>query len=511
MHDQPSFWEDISKLRVINNLTKALKNLGITNVFLVKENTRKGRQPSESYFSYKFISGSDNFICNSIRKISENEKICKKFCGDCIKKIKDAPVYKECPFGLAELVVPIAIEGETISWFQLIEIVKKETPFTGIVSKVDKINADLLKVENYFKTKPQFSEEKIEMIGSILKLMANECSIYYEEKIKRQQTEKEISKHSFQGIIYKNKKIDEIIGRVDKIAKSDSPVMIYGESGVGKELFANLIHKNSDRKNAKFLILNCSALVETLLEAELFGFERGAFTGSVKEKVGLFELADKGTVFLDEIGDMSPSLQVKILRLIQEGTFMRVGGTQTKTVDVRIIGATNRNLKEMIKQGRFREDLYFRLAVFELNIPPLRSRLEEVPLLSNHFIDKYQAKMKKKGIQIKEDAIELLQMHDWPGNIRELENEIERAVALTEDYGIIDQNLISERIKKEDAKIILGGSLKSMLNEFEGKVILQILKENKWKKKRVAGMLGITQQWLNKRIHSLELDRRKKR
>jgi transcriptional regulator with PAS, ATPase and Fis domain len=209
---------------------------------------------------------------------------------------------------------------------------------------------------------------------------------------------------------------------------------------------------------------------------------------------------------------MSSALQVKIMRLIEEGTFLRVGGTKTIKVDVRVIGATNKNLRDLVNRNLFREDLYFRLAVFEILIPSLRDRTDDIPLLVDYFINKYQTKMNKKGIQMSKEALDMLIMHNWPGNVRELENEIERACALIDPYGTIMASSLSEKIVKIKKKIPSEGEyLKDLLNEYEGEVILATLNDNKWGKKKVANRLGITQQWLNKRIHMLALDRRKKR
>ena len=217
------------------------------------------------------------------------------------------------------------------------------------------------------------------------------------------------------------------------IAPTDASILIQGETGTGKELFANLIHYNSDRSDKPFIALHCAALSEGVLESELFGHEKGAFTGAIREKPGRFALANGGSLFLDEVGEMSQSTQVKLLRVIDTGEFERVGGEKTFRVDVRIIAATNKNLEAEVKKGNFREDLLYRINVIVLNIPPLRERKGDIPLLAEYFLQKYTEKNRKPVRELTPKAVALLQEYDWPGNVRELENVIERAVILCRD------------------------------------------------------------------------------
>jgi Nif-specific regulatory protein len=231
-------------------------------------------------------------------------------------------------------------------------------------------------------------------------------------------------------IVGESGKITEILGLISRIAPTESTVLILGESGTGKELAARAIHQNSNRKNKPFVAVNCAALTDSLLESELFGHERGAFTGAIGEKKGQFEIAEGGTIFLDEVGELAFSHQAKLLRVLQERELVRVGGIKAKKIDVRIIAATNRNLKEEVKNGRFREDLYFRLNVISLCMPPLRERLEDVPLLARFFLAKHNGRCKRNISGISADAKLCLQNYEWAGNVRELENIIERAVIL---------------------------------------------------------------------------------
>jgi len=232
-------------------------------------------------------------------------------------------------------------------------------------------------------------------------------------------------------IIGKSKKIQEISGLLQKVAPSNATVLLLGESGTGKELFARVIHHNSPRRSRPFIAINCAAIPDTLLESELFGHERGAFTGAIGPKPGKFELADGGTFLLDEVSDLSLAVQAKLLRVLQERTFERVGGTRTVEVDVRIVAASNADLAKAVEEHRFREDLYFRLNVFPVSIPALRERPEDIPALVEHFLMKYATEMRRRVRGISRDALRLLMRYRWPGNIRELENFVERAVILT--------------------------------------------------------------------------------
>jgi two-component system response regulator HupR/HoxA len=234
---------------------------------------------------------------------------------------------------------------------------------------------------------------------------------------------------------------------LDRIKNSDATVLILGENGTGKELVARSIHQQSRRGARQFVATNCSAFNDNLLESEMFGHRRGAFTGAVSEKLGLFEVSDGGTFFMDEVGDMSPALQVKLLRVLQEGTFMPVGGTEPKKVDVRIIAATNRDLGAMVKQGSFREDLYYRLHVVSLRVPPLRERVGDIPVLVTYFLARLGKRDKREKL-LTQRALDRLMAHEWPGNVRELENEMERLWVLSGDERVIDEDLLSTAIGK---------------------------------------------------------------
>lgn len=256
------------------------------------------------------------------------------------------------------------------------------------------------------------------------------------------------SRYSFEGIIGSSSKMQEVFKIVERVANSNATVLIRGESGTGKELIARAIHYNSPRAAKPFIAVSCAALPETLLESELFGYEKGAFTGAVGQKAGRFELAHQGTLFLDEVPEISPPVQVKLLRVLQEREFERVGGTKTIKVDVRLIAATNRDLEQLVAEGHFRPDLYYRLQVIQVFLPPLRERTEDIPLLVQHFVEKYNKENGKCVKGVTDETMDLLMKYRWPGNVRELENVIERGVVLADaDEDLITPDLLPSMLQ----------------------------------------------------------------
>jgi two-component system NtrC family response regulator len=321
------------------------------------------------------------------------------------------------------------------------------------------------------------------------------------------------SQYSFGNIIGKSKVMQQVFDTIRKVAPSNATVLIEGESGTGKELVAKSIHFNSPRREKPFVAVNCSALAETLLESELFGHERGAFTGAVSMRKGRFELADTGTLFLDEIGDMSTGLQVKLLRVLQEKVFERVGGTKPIAVNIRVIAATNRNLKEEMKKGRFREDLYYRLNVVHIALPSLKQRQQDIRLLLDHFIKKY-ADERKHSVPvtgIDPDVERLFYEYSWPGNVRELENLIERLMIMSPG-GVITPADLPKSFKEtahDDLyieSVPADAKLYDTLTMIEKTMILRALKKTGYIQSRAAELLGIGKSGLNQKIKKYNLD-----
>jgi two-component system response regulator AtoC len=303
--------------------------------------------------------------------------------------------------------------------------------------------------------------------------------------------------------------MSQIYKTIGRVAASDASVLITGETGTGKELAANLIHQNSARRSGALVKVNCAALPETLIESELFGHEKGAFTGAVAQRKGRFELAHKGTIFLDEVGEITLPVQKKLLRVLQEGEIERVGGTGVVKVDVRVLTATNRDLLEEVKAGNFREDLYYRLNVINLHMPPLRERRADIPVLIEHFLDKYRYKPGAPPTRISEEALELLEKYDWPGNVRQLENEIERAVVLSQGTVITSHNLIlsqhgiptqidlATRVRNREA-------LAAVLAEVERVMIFEALRQSDGDEEEAARRLGLPEKEFSTRLHGLQ-------
>jgi DNA-binding NtrC family response regulator len=299
-------------------------------------------------------------------------------------------------------------------------------------------------------------------------------------------------------IIFASSKFREVYDMTLKVAESDANILLLGESGTGKELLAGVVHQNNKRRGRQFFSINCAALTDSLLESQIFGHIRGAFTGAVIAQKGILEEADGGTLFLDEIGDMSLAVQAKLLRVIQEREFMPVGSTKTKTVDIRFVAATNKNLEKEVKAGNFREDLYYRLSVITINIPPLRERPEDVELLVRHYIRTFARRMKKEVSGVHPDALAQLMRYQWPGNVRELKNVIERAVILARtDRITVDTLPVWERAATPE---ILPPSADTTLESLERSHIRQVLVANNFQKSRSADVLGISRKTLARKI-----------
>jgi Nif-specific regulatory protein len=316
-------------------------------------------------------------------------------------------------------------------------------------------------------------------------------------------------KYDFRNIIGTSKEMREVYEQVAQVAHTNTTVLIRGESGTGKELVAHAIHYNSPRASKPFVKVNCAALPETLIETELFGHEKGSFTGAVARKQGRFELAEGGTLFLDEIGDLSPAMQVKLLRVLQEREFERVGGTETVRVNVRLITATNVDLENAVQDGRFRSDLYYRLNVFSIYLPPLRERKADILLLADHFIEKYSRQNGRRIKRISTPAIDMLMSYHWPGNVRELENVIERATLVCEGNVIHGHHLPPTLQTAEGSGTVTRMSLEQSVAAFEKDMIQDALKITRGNRARAARMLDTTERILGYKVQKYNIDCRR--
>lgn len=390
---------------------------------------------------------------------------------------------------------------------KVLERIKQEFPSIIVImitaTKTVKTAVEAMKLGAYdYITKPFDIDELRLIINRALSTQALEKEVKY----LRQEIDKSFG---FSNIVGKSKGMQEIFKIVKQIADSKSTVLIMGESGTGKELISRAIHFNSNRKNFPFITINCAAIPDTLIESELFGHEKGAFTNAIEKKLGRFEIANQGTLFLDEIAELSLATQAKILRFLEEKSFYRVGGSKTIKVDVRLICATNKDLRQMIKNGSFREDLFYRINVVPIVIPPLRERKEDIPLLVDHFIKKFNRENNKNVKGISPEALELLMNYEWPGNVRELENLIERVIALTQKEIIqaddlpFFQNSYSKINELKES--ILSGKVSFIKaeEEFEKSIILDALKRTNFIQSRAAELLGISRRILKYKMDKL--------
>ena len=361
---------------------------------------------------------------------------------------------------------------------------------TAYTSTKTAIEAMKLGAFDYISKPFDVEELKIVVVKALERAELADENVYLRKELEK--------KYTFNNIIGKSGRMQAVFSLVERVARTTSTVLIHGESGTGKELIARAIHYASPRASNRFLSINCGALPENLLESELFGHERGAFTGAVREKKGLFQEANHGTIFLDEIGEMSLTMQVKLLRALQERKVRKVGGNLEESVDVRVIAATNQNLEERIVRGEFREDLFYRINVIPISLPPLRQRREDIPLLVDFFLHKYCEQMGLAARQISVDAMRMLETHDWPGNVRELENMIERTLALSHGETITTKDLPVQLLthRKSHAEIVTlpeeGLDLEAYLEDIRAQLMVQALERTSGVQTQAAELLGMS-------------------
>ena len=390
---------------------------------------------------------------------------------------------------------------------------KKDISFLCVPIKLGNEVIGALSADRLFTENISF-EEDVRLLSIIASMIAQAVRLrqsaqeerqhLLEENLRLQEELKDRFRPA--SIIGNSKAMQKVYDLIATVCKSEATVLIRGESGVGKELVAHAIHYNSPRSGKPFIKVSCAALPETVIESELFRHERGAFTGAVSQRKGRFELAHGGTIFLDEIGDLSPTTQIKLLRVLQEKEFERVGGTATIKTDVRVIAATNRNLEEMIAAGTFRQDLYYRLNVFPIYIPPLRERKTDILLLADHFAEKYAKANHKTIRRISTPAIDMLMSYHWPGNVRELENCIERAVLLSTDEVIHGHHLPPTLQTAEFSGTTSSGTLQVILDNVEREILIDALKSARGNKAKAARALGLTERLMGLRVAKHGID-----
>ena len=514
-------WEELKHIHVIRKLEGILAQWFNTDIFFVDERghirnydptdrQREFKNPLSTMWLTK-EKGRQSFV----KWVSETNE--KAFRSDATH------VFAHGPAGVESVIVSrITVDNEYLGSVFAYSYIEKAIPkevHDKAKADIEVLGVEADSFESACARLKVLSEGEKKYFYELVDLVAQEIVTFHTEISKREERITALNsqlgtRYSYDSMIGKSKPMQELYGLLDKIKNSESTVLVQGENGTGKELIARAIHFNSPRKDAQFVTVNCSAFNENLLDSELFGHVKGSFTGAIRDKKGLFEAADKGTLFLDEIGDMSPTMQVKLLRVLQEGTLTPVGGTDQRKVDVRVVAATNKDLKEMIEMGTFREDLYYRINVINLVVPPLRDRKEDIPILIDHFLSRG---CKEKSLALKafaKRAMEKIFDYPWPGNIRELENEIERVVVLSGDETRIAADLLSQRIRDfgEHSKVQgvrVAGKLKDALEELEKTMIKEGLRRTNWNKSRLAKELGISRAGLIMKVEKYGLDKRK--
>jgi DNA-binding NtrC family response regulator len=439
----------------------------------------------------------------------EGYQVLPAFSGDEAMRILDAESQKvsetETP---VDLILLDILLGDTDGRDICLKIKEDEKlKFIPVIiltvrsSLQDKINSLNLGADDYL-TKPFINEELLAKVRVMLRIKDLHDELKREQDKNILLTQALEERYSFGNILGKNARMQEVFELISDIANTDSTVLIQGESGTGKELIARAIHFNSHRKNKPFVVANCSAYSQNLLESELFGHEKGSFTGAIRRKIGRFEMANAGTIFLDEIGEVSPPTQILLLRVLQDHRFERVGGEETLEVDVRVIAATNKNLTEEMKKGTFREDLYYRLNVIPIFVPPLRERRDDIPLLASHFLQRFSQERKKKVISFSPQVMEIILAHSWPGNVRELENVIDHAIIIAKQDKILLKDLPQYLLLKP-----LPTQEFATLQDYEKNLILRTLQETNWNKHKAAKRLNINRSTLYGKMKKYGLKR----
>jgi Nif-specific regulatory protein len=393
---------------------------------------------------------------------------------------------------------------------------KKDISFICVPIKMGNQVMGALSADRLFEEGVAF-EEDVRLLSIIASMIAQAVKLRQRAEEERHRLEDENRRLHHQlrerfrpsNIVGNSKSMHAVYDMIAQVTKSDTTVLIRGESGTGKELVAHAIHYNSHRADKPFIKVNCGALPESVVESELFGHEKGAFTGAISTRKGRFELAHQGTIFLDEVGDLSPTTQIKLLRVLQEKEFERVGGASTLKSDVRVIAATNRDLEQLINEGTFRQDLYYRLNVFPIHIPPMRERKTDIPLLADFFVEKYSNANGKNIRRISTPAIDMLMSYHWPGNVRELENCIERAVLLSSNGVIHGRHLPPTLQTAEASGTTHKGTLEATLENYERDLLVDALKASRGNKAKAARALGITERIMGLRVRRHGIDPRR--
>lgn len=511
-------WDEFEHIHVIKKLKQILASWWNVDIIFTDErgqirsadlNTANFVNPAVKYFMAK-----DTSVENLTTVVAKHMEVIRQ-------ANTRYSIHKWDLTGFDTALIPIFIENEfmgAVVAMGFLKDVNSTNRLNEIRDRLAAFGATNEIVQSSLTAIRSIEDRDREHFLTLIELVAQEVVTLHLEITSRENRIRELNKelgsrYKYDNMVGKSKPMQSLYNLLDKIKMAESTCLIHGENGTGKELIARAIHYNSPRKDKPFVVQNCSAFNDNLLESELFGHAKGSFTGAIRDKKGLFEMADKGTFFLDEIGDTSPTMQVKLLRVLQEGTFTPVGAVDVRRVNVRIIAATNKNLKEMVEQGSFREDLYYRLNVINITVPPLRDRKEDIPFLAEYFLDRTADQHGKKILTKR--ALEKLYDYPWPGNVRELQNEIERVVVLAgaDETKITAEMLSPKLLESADKGNVQGarihGKLKDALEELERTLIYDGLRRTGWNKSKLAKELGISRAGLIMKVEKYGLDKRK--
>jgi len=512
-------WNRLEKLRAPASLSVALEHLGLYRIFIVRKELRSEGAASTWIEIPMWLKGNKTFMERLEKNEVGNEMILKlrqKAQEECL--YLQETVFKTNSLGLTEIVVPVVLRGERIGFIRTGGVVFDESQ-AGDIALEERFKIlmlpenEMMKAKEEFQDLPHFGADKRAIVVQMLELLAHEIIQFFDESLASLEREEEVQKHTFSQMVTTHIGLKSTLKKLTQISTGDSSILIYGEPGTGRELLSRMVHERSARAKKEFRILHCSQVSENLVEAELFGYNKGAFPGAYSDKIGLLEVCNKGTIHLKEVSDLGLPMQLKLLRLLQEKSFSRLGSTDIIPADVRIITSTQRNLKKLIQLGTFRDDLYFHLNGLEIEIPPLRSRREDIKLLAEYFLHFFMKKMKKEGIQWKEGALAKLTSHPFAGNVRELQNEVERLVAVKESHSMIQVKDLNPKIAEMRSpveELEKGRALKAIVDEFEREIISHAMLKYNWNKTRVANLFQITRQGLLKKIAKYRLDKRKR-
>jgi transcriptional regulator with GAF, ATPase, and Fis domain len=498
-------WDDVRELHVVRKLSEILRRRWGLTVALAGPDGRPGIPQAPPL--------APSAACRAVQAVPAGERACSEAAAELGRRAADPaaglPSRTTCHAGLGLCAAPIVVAGKPAGLVWTGGFAVDDTSAGRFADRLVALRVDRDAARAAVEGLQALPAADLEYLGELVRLIAEEIALYQTDLARRSRPARAAAPGSgrvYENIVGRSGPMIELCRLLDKVVDSDSTVLVHGENGTGKELIAEAIHHHSRRRSERFVVQNCSAFNDNLLDSELFGHKKGAFTGAIADKRGLFEVADRGTFFLDEIGDMSPALQVKLLRVLQEGTFTPVGDTEVRRVDVRIIAATNRDLKRMVDRGEFREDLYYRINVISLTVPPLRDRREDIPDLVQHFLLRQAAARRGREKRLEPACLSRLVDYAWPGNVRELENEIERLVVMAGDEPVVGEALLSPRLLRA-APAAGPASLPEAVGALERTMIKDALERRGGNKTRAAVDLGISRRNLIRKVSRYKLDR----